>query len=237
MRLVFLAAMVSLAAGDLPDGLSDAALAALDRNNDGIIDQSEYPGIAALPAGTWPLMVCAVDQNGDMKMQMDEFKSMMSKAQDPSFLQEATVRCASTIQQQQPEQQQQQHQEKQPSVGGENDEQLINIALASADKNGNGFIDKSEYLGPKQAGQWEAMVCAIDKNEDGKIGLDEFKPILSKMLKKDMSFVQELLSKGARCGSHVQQRQKEQTPAGSSNSISINVILFTLASLMATIWK
>ena len=74
-------------------------------------------------------------------MQLDEFKFMMSKAQDQSFLQEATVRCASTVQQPQQGQQQQQHQEQQqPSFDVE--EKLINIALAELDKNTNGFLDK-----------------------------------------------------------------------------------------------
>merc|ERR1719397_1228735 len=236
MRLVILAAIVSLAAGNLPD----AALAAMDRNNDGFIDESEYPGGAELPAGTWPIMVCAVDQNGDGKMQLDEFKFMMSKAQDQSFLQEATVRCASTVQQPQQGQQQQQHQEQQePSF--DVDEQLITIALAQVDKNKNGFLDESENPTPLQPGQWEAMVCSADKNGDGKIGLDEFKTIFSQITQGDISFYQEL---GARCGSHLQlqgqqqqgQQQQEQSPAGSSNSVSINMILFTLASLVVIIW-
>merc|ERR1719402_920810 len=225
MRLVILAAIVSLAAGNLPD----AALAAMDGNNDGIIDESEYPGGAQLPAGTWPIMVCAVDQNGDGKMQLDEFKFMMSKAEDQSFLQEATVRCASTVQQpqqgQQQQQQQQQHQEQQqPSFDVE--ERLITLALAQLDKNRNGFLDKSEHPLPLNIeGQWEAIVCGADKNGDGKIGLDEFKTIFSQITQGDISFYQEL---GARCGSHLQQQgqqqqgqqQQEQTPAGSSNSVS-----------------
>merc|ERR1719187_783312 len=132
----------------------------------------------------------------------------MSKAEDQSFLQEATVRCASTVQQ---PQQQQQHQEQQePSFDVE--EQLINLALAQLDKNENGFLDKSEHPLPlNQPGQWEAIVCGADKNGDGKIGLDEFKTIFTQITQGDISFYQEVYQElGARCGSHVQQPQQGQ---------------------------
>ena len=149
---------------------------------------------------------------------------------------------------------------------------------------------QSEYPSPLQAGQWETMVCGVDKNGDGKIGLDEFTPIYIKIQQGDTSFLQEIFdtcaskkhqnhaldninyqqllkyqqqqqqrrkqqreqtpapagsSNSATQSANVQQHQQQQgqqeeqqqTPAGGSNSISINVILFTLASLMATIWK
>ena len=126
---------------------------------------------------------------------------------------------------------------------------------------------QSEYPSALPTGQWEAMVCGIDKNGDGKIGLDEFKPVFMKIIQGDTSVFQEI---GDTCASKKQQQQhgqqqREQTPAhagssnsatqsanvqqqqgqqqqeqppeGSSNSVSINMVLFTLASLMVMIWK
>ena len=78
------------------------------------------------------------------------------------------------------------------------------------------------------------MVCAADHNGDGKMGVDEFKVLSSKIETGDNSWVQD----GERC--ILQQEQQERQPTGLSNSgnlVSINLVIFTLASLMAILWK
>jgi len=233
-------------------------LADVDQNNNGFLEESEFP--SPLEAGKWEAIVCGVDKNGDGKVGLDEFKPIFSKMVqgDESYIQDHVVTCVTnTFQQQQASFDLPKHASQ----------------LAAVDQNNNGFLEKSEYPSALQAGQWEAMVCGIDKNGDGKIGLDEFKPVFMKIIQGDTSVFQEI---GDTCASKKQQQQhgqqqREQTPAhagssnsatqsanvqqqqqgqqqqgqqqqeqppeGSSNSVSINMVLFTLASLMVMIWK
>ena len=59
--------------------------------------------------------------------------------------------------------------------------------------------------------------CMADANDDGKLQVKEFGGVFSKL--QDQAFMKEAAEKCAGC------------------SVSINMILFALASLMAMIWK
>ena len=81
-------------------------------------------------------MVCVADKNGDGKMQIDEFTVVWTKLQQGDFMslvQDIGAECAHHLQQQNQEQQQQQ-----PPL----DLDVITSALALADKNRNGILDK-----------------------------------------------------------------------------------------------
>ena len=88
-----------------------------------------------MQAGQLEEMVCVADKNGDDKMSLNEIKDVWSKIQqgDKSLVQDIGAKCAHNFRQQNQGQQQQQ-----PSV----DLDVITSALALADKNGNGILDK-----------------------------------------------------------------------------------------------
>jgi len=88
------------------------------------------------------------------------------------------------------------------------------------DKNSDGIIEKSEV--GDNAENWEQSACLADAigNGDGKVQVSEFVEVMTKMT--EPGFLEENMEKAAKC---------------SGCSVSINVILFSLASLMAMIWK
>jgi len=88
------------------------------------------------------------------------------------------------------------------------------------DKNNDGIIEKSE-LGDK-AENWEQTACIADAigNGDGKVQVSEFADVMTKMT--EPGFIEKNADLAVKC---------------SGCSVSINVILFSLASLMAMIWK
>ena len=93
-------------------------------------------------------------------------------------------------------------------------------------------------------GDWGGMVCVADQNGDGKMQIEEFKGLFSKITGGDMqSLIQEIAAKwdGVKCKTQSTRKSRGrkglQPSSGSSNSVSINIILFTLASLMAIVGK
>jgi len=87
------------------------------------------------------------------------------------------------------------------------------------DKNNDGIIEKSE-VGADDG--WDQSSCIADAigNGDGKVQVSEFSDVMTKG--QDPAFIQKNAEKIAKC---------------SGCSVSINMILFSLASLMALIWK
>ena len=69
---------------------------------------------------------------------------------------------------------------------------------------------------------WDKSACLADAigNGDGKVQVSEFADVMTKA--QDPAFIEKNMEKIAKC---------------SGCSVSINVILFSLASLMALIWK
>merc|ERR1712055_83708 len=88
------------------------------------------------------------------------------------------------------------------------------------DTNNNGIIEKSEV--GNNAENWDKSACMADAlgNGDGKVQVSEFSEVMTKG--QDPKFIEKNYEKLAKC---------------SGCSVSINVILFSLASLMAMIWK
>jgi len=94
MKLVVLVALVCLVAAE--------DFSALDTNKNGVITKSEF--LSAMPPdhsmnisdAQWNLTVCLTDNNSDRKMQNSEFEDFSSKmtTQGVTFLQEAGERCA-----------------------------------------------------------------------------------------------------------------------------------------------
>merc|ERR1712110_44787 len=99
---------------------------------------------------------------------------------------------------------------------------LVSLAAAQAgipkDTNGDGAIDQSES--GLEPAIWNIISCTADTNGDGKVDMSELMPAMSKM--SDEKYLQKLLTEGC--------------PNGCS-SVSISMIVFSLASLMAMIWK
>merc|ERR1712055_652100 len=94
----------------------------------------------------------------------------------------------------------------------------LSAAAGLLDTNNNGVIEQSEAATAGIQGKvWDVFNCVADTNDDGKLQVSEFGGVYSKMT--DQAFMQEAAQKCAGC------------------SVSINMILFSLASLMAMIWK
>jgi hypothetical protein len=97
--------------------------------------------------------------------------------------------------------------------------QMTSSMVNLMDTNHNGIIEKSEV---GDAENWEQSACLADAigNGDGEVQVSEFVEVMTKMT--EPGFLEENMEKAAKC---------------SGCSVSINVILFSLASLMAMIWK
>merc|ERR1712112_34192 len=96
--------------------------------------------------------------------------------------------------------------------------QDLSGAVSFLDTNSNGVIEKSEAATVQIQGEvWDIFTCMADANDDGKLQVSEFGGVYTKLT--DQAFMQEAALKCAGC------------------SVSINMILFSLASLMAMIWK
>merc|ERR1712055_946742 len=96
--------------------------------------------------------------------------------------------------------------------------QDLSAAASFLDTNNNGVIEQSEAATASIEGKvWDIFNCMADENDDGKLQVKEFGGVYSKI--SDQAFLKEAALKCAGC------------------SVSINMILFSLASLMAMIRK
>merc|ERR1719402_201712 len=130
----------------------DMTVNLLDKNNNGIIEKSEFPGGDQETQEEWEMMVCVADQDEDRVMSTAVFKVIYSQIiqGNMSFLQENAGRCAPG------------------SPGGS--VSTIDQAVDRADTNGDGILDESEFLasgpGIPIAIQWDMLVCLADQNVD-----------------------------------------------------------------------
>merc|ERR1712055_575270 len=92
MKLVILAALVSLAAAQ-GGGAMGMAASFMDKNKDGVIEQSEAATVS-IEGQVWDMFNCMADANGDGKLQVKEFGGVYSKMTDTAFMQEAAQKCA-----------------------------------------------------------------------------------------------------------------------------------------------
>merc|ERR1719228_466961 len=92
MKLVILAAIVSLAAAQ-GGGALTAAASFMDKNNNGVIEQSEA-ATAGIQGQVWDVFNCAADANDDGKLQVAEFGGVYSKMTDTAYMQELALKCA-----------------------------------------------------------------------------------------------------------------------------------------------
>lgn len=221
MKLVVLLGLVCLVAADDLKGLS-THLSTLDKDGDGVLEKSDLPPEARkISDAQWRLMVCFYDNNLDNKTQISEVVDFYRKfqEQDNSFIPEVLKKCV--------------------------------------DKDEDEILDKSEYeaIEPSPL-EWTLAICLLDKNpEDKKLQISEFEGIWAKLSQENLKNCENSTSTensgvpSAAASRALPRSSSEavmqvmpamqalQSMPSAGCSVSINMILFSLASLMAMIWN